>query len=167
MSLRLRFWIVKLSKRRVAVVNAATTLGKKMVGRKRHLLVDTLGLLLIIVVHAAGIQDRDGAKLVLKQARKRFPSLRLIWADGGYAGQLVTWVKQKCGWVLQTILRPVGVAGFVVLPRRWVVERTFAWLTTYRRLAKDYEYRTDVSQTMVLVAMIHLMARRSFRHKPF
>jgi putative transposase len=147
--------------------NAATTRGKKIAGRKRHLLVDTLGLLLVVVVHAAGIQDRDGARLVLEQAKSRFPTLQLIWADGGYAGQLIAWVQETCGWILQTILRPVGLQGFVVLPRRWVVERTFAWLTSYRRLAKDYEYRTDVSQTMVLVAMIHLMARRSCKNMTF
>jgi putative transposase len=125
--------------------------------------VDTLGLLLVVVVHAAGIQDRDGAKLVLEQAKFKFPTLRLVWADGGYAGQLIEWVQVTCGWILQTILRPAGLAGFVLLPRRWVVERTFAWLSNYRRLSKDYEYRTDVSETMILVAMIHLMARRAWR----
>jgi putative transposase len=112
------------------------------------------------VVHSAAIQDRDGAKLVLRKAKKRYPKLRLVWADGGYAGALIQWVKDACGWVLQTVLRPVGVPGFVLLPRRWVVERTFAWLGNYRRLSKDYEYRTDVSETMITVAMIHLMARR-------
>jgi putative transposase len=121
----------------------------------------------VVVVHAAGIQDRDGARLVLEQAKSRFPTLQLIWADGGYAGQLIAWVQETCGWILQTILRPVGVQGFVLLPRRWVVERTFAWLTTYRRLGKDYEYRTDVSQTMVTVAMIHLMARRAYKNMTF
>ena len=107
------------------------------------------------------MQDRDGAKLVLAKAWAEFPTLQLIWADGGYAGALVEWVLATCGWVLQTILRPVGVKGFVLLPRRWVVERTFAWLTRYRRLTRDYEYRTDVSETMIVVAMIHLMARRT------
>jgi putative transposase len=119
-----------------------------------------MGLVLMAVVHSAAIQDRDGAKLVLRKAKKRYPKLRLVWADGGYAGALIQWVKDACGWVLQTVLRPVGVPGFVLLPRRWVVERTFAWLGNYRRLSKDYEYRTDVSETMITVAMIHLMARR-------
>jgi len=125
--------------------------------------VDCLGLLLAVVVHAADVQDRDGAKRVLEQARGRFPSLRLIWADGGYAGALVGWVQTTCGWLLQTVLRPVGVPGFVVLPRRWVVERTFGWLHLYRRLSKDYEYLTPVSETMIVVAMIHLMARRNIK----
>jgi putative transposase len=132
-------------------------------GRKRHLLVDTMGLLLAAVVHAADVQDRDGAKLVLAKAKGRFPRLQLIWADGGYAGALLDWVKQACGWVLQTILRPVGVKGFVLLPRRWVVERTFAWLGRYRRLSKDYEYLTSTSEAMITIAMIHLMAQRVMR----
>ena len=120
-----------------------------------------MGLVLTAVVHAADVQDRDGARLVLKRAKAEFPSLQLVWADGGYAGALIDWVKTTCGWVLQTVLRPVGVKGFIVLPRRWVVERTFAWLSRYRRLSKDYEYLTDVSETMILVAMIHIMARRT------
>jgi putative transposase len=119
-----------------------------------------MGLVLMAVVHSAAIQDRDGAKLVLKRAKGLYPKLQLVWADGGYAGALIGWVKAACGWVLQTVLRPVGVPGFVLLPRRWVVERTFAWLGNYRRLSKDYEYRLDVSETMITVAMIHLMARR-------
>lgn len=120
-----------------------------------------MGLLLTAVVHAADVQDRDGARLVLKRAKAKFPSLQLIWADGGYNGALIDWVKTTCGWVLQTVLRPVGVKGFIVLPRRWVVERTFAWLSRYRRLSKDYEYLMTVSETMILVAMIHIMARRT------
>ena len=122
-----------------------------------------MGLLLIVVVHPANVQDRDGAKLVLANAFKSFPNLQLIWADGGYAGALIAWVMATYRCVMQTVLRPVGVSGFVLLPRRWVVERTFAWLTRYRRLARDYEFRTDVSETMVIVAMIHLMARRTFK----
>lgn len=122
-----------------------------------------MGLLLVAVVHAADVQDRDGAKWVLEKAKALFPSLRLVWADGGYAGALVGWTKEVCGWVLQTVLRPVGLKGFVVLPRRWVVERTFAWLARYRRLSRDYEYLTSVSETMILVAMIHLMARRRLK----
>jgi putative transposase len=143
--------------------SAATTQGKKINGRKRHLLVDCLGLLLAVVVHPADIQDRDGAKLVLDKARGLFPTLQLIWADGGYAGALIEWVQSTCGWILQTVLRPVGVKGFVLLPRRWVVERTFGWLCNYRRLSKDHEYLTSVSETMVVVAMIHLMARRNIK----
>ena len=119
-----------------------------------------MGLVLMVVVHAASVQDRDGARLVLQKAKGLYPRLQLVWADGGYAGALIEWVQRVCGWVLQTVLRPVGVPGFVLLPRRWVVERTFAWLSNYRRLSKDYEYLPAVSETMVTVAMIHLMARR-------
>jgi len=117
----------------------------------------------MVVVHPANIQDRDGAKLVLAKAKRLYPMLQLIWADGGYAGSLIVWVKLTCNWLLQTILRPVGVQGFVLLPRRWVVERTFAWLANYRRLSKDYEYLPEVSETMITIAMIHVMARRVLR----
>ena len=110
------------------------------------------------------MQDRDGAKGVLEKANGRFRSLRLIWADGGYAGALIEWVMATCGWVLQTVLRPAGVKGFVLLPRRWVVERTFAWLSRYRRMSKDYEYLTPVSETMITAAMIHIMARRTLKN---
>jgi putative transposase len=137
--------------------------GKKVNGRKRHILVDALGLLLAVVVHPANIQDRDGAKLVLKRIRRQLPRLQLIWADGGYAGQLVQWVHKHCGWILQTVLRPVGVKGFVVLPRRWVVERTFAWLGRYRRLSKDYERLSETSETLIYIAMIHRMSRDLLR----
>jgi len=130
-------------------------------GRKRHVLTDTMGLLLAVVVHAGDIQDRDGARLLLQKAKGQFPHLSLIWADGAYAGALIQWVLAVCGWVLQTVLRPANVQGFVLLPRRWVVERTFAWLDRYRRLSKDYEYLTSTSETVILIAMIHLMARRS------
>jgi len=123
-------------------------------------LVDTLGLVLIAVVHPASTQDRDGAQGVLLEARGRFPRLRVIWVDGGYAGKLRAWAKRVCGWLLETVRRPVGSKGFVLLPRRWVVERTFAWLLRYRRLARDYEYAVETSEAMIYVAMIHLMARR-------
>ena len=134
--------------------------GKKIKGRKRHILVDTIGLLLVVVVHAADIQDRDGTKLVLKQAKDLFPRLLLIWADGGYAGQLIDWVKAACGWVLEIVKRDPDVKGFKVLPRRWVVERTFGWLTHYRRLSKDYEVLTETSEAMVYAAMTRVMLRR-------
>ena len=131
-----------------------------MTGRKRHLVVDTLGLLLAVVVHAANVQDRDGAKLVLAQARARCPRLQLLWADGNYAGQLIDWVREKCGWVLEIVKRPAEAKGFQLLPRRWVVERTFAWLGRYRRLSKDYEATTASSEVWITIAMIHLMLRR-------
>jgi putative transposase len=134
--------------------------GKKVSGRKRHILVDTLGLLLTVVVHAASIQDRDGAKLVFEKARGLFPRLKLVWADGGYAGQLVGWVQPTCGWLLEIVKRNADMIGFQVLPRRWVVERTFAWLGRFRRKSKDYEELTDTSETMIQIAMIRLMLGR-------
>ncbi len=138
--------------------------GKKVKGRKRHLAVDTLGLLLAVVVHSAALQDRVGAKLVLAAlAARGFPRLRLLWADGGYRGKLVAWVQEHCGWLLQIVKRNDDVTGFQVLPRRWVVERTFAWLGRYRRLSKDYEYLTASSEAMIYVAMIHLMLVRLAR----
>jgi len=141
--------------------------GKKVSGRKRHVLVDTLGLLLAVVVLPANIQDRDGAKYLLGRVKGSLPRLQVIWADGAYGGKLISWVKEKCGWVLQTILRPVGVKGFVALPKRWVVERTFGWLGRYRRLSKDYEYHTHTSETMIQIAMIRLMLRRMLPAQAF
>ena len=140
------------------------TRGKKVKGRKRHILVDTMGLLLTVVVHAANIQDRDGAKHVLERAKQRFSRLCLIWADGGYAGKLIDWVQHLCGWTLEIVARDRDVKGFQVLPRRWVVERTFAWIGRYRRLSKDYEALLETSEAMVHMAMIRLMARRLARN---
>ena len=123
-------------------------------------MVDTLGLIIALVVHPANIQDRDGAKLVLAKLVGWLPRLKLIWADGGYAGQLIQWVKNLGGWVLQIVKRSDDVSGFVVLPKRWIVERTFAWFGRYRRLSKDYETLTDSSEAVIYLAMIHLMIRR-------
>lgn len=113
-----------------------------------------------VVVHSAGIQDRDGAKLVLMAIAGSFPRLKLIWADGGYAGQLIEWVAAFGDWILEIVKRPDDLKGFAVLPRRWVVERTFAWLSRYRRLSKDYEFNTRSSEAWVYVAMIHVTVRR-------
>jgi putative transposase len=124
------------------------------------LIVDTLGLLLVVVVHAANIQDRDGAKLAIRKLRGVFPRLKLIWADGGYAGKLVEWTKQFGGWVLEIVKRSDGVAGFVVLPRRWVVERTLGWLGRHRRMSKDYEMLPASSEAMVYIVMINVMLHR-------
>jgi putative transposase len=134
--------------------------GKKIKGIKRHILVDTMGLLLIVVVHIASIQDRDGAKLVLKKVPSRFPRLKLIWADGGYRGKLIEWVKNTCQCVLEIVKRNDDIKGFKVLPHRWVVERTFGWLSRYRRLSKNYERLPESSEAMVEIAMIRLMLRR-------
>ena len=127
---------------------------------------DTLGLLLLVVVHTANIQDRDGAKIVFDKVRGKFSRLHLIWADGGYAGKLVEWVKQFCGWVLEIVKRNAEVEGFQLLPHRWIVERTFGWLGRYRRLSKEYEGRTDTSEAMVYATMMHIMVRRLARAAP-
>ena len=119
-----------------------------------------MGLLIGLVVHAADIQDRDGAKQVLEKLKGKFPRLKLIWADGGYAGKLIDWTWQLGGWVLEIVKRSDDVAGFKILPHRWIVERTFGWLGRYRRLSKDYEELTESSEAMIQVAMINLMLHR-------
>ena len=121
---------------------------------------DTIGLLLAVVVHPADIQDRDGAKLVIDKMIGRFPRLRLVWADAGYAGKLIEWVWTLTGWALEIVKRPRDSHQFEVLPRRWVVERTFAWLSRCRRLSKDYEALSDTTEAWINIAMIHLMLRR-------
>jgi putative transposase len=115
-------------------------------------------------VKKANIQDRDGAKLVLNKAKSCFCRLRLIWADGGYAGKLIDWVLETHNLLLEIVKRNDGIKGFQVLPRRWVVERTFAWLSFCRRLSKDYEVLPETSEAMIYVAMIHLMVRRIAIH---
>jgi putative transposase len=122
--------------------------------------VDTLGLLLAIVVHAASVPDRDGAYAVLAKLAGRFPRLRLIWADGGYAGQLIELVQRTWGWTVEIVKRARGEQGFAVLPRRWVVERTFGWFGRYRALSKDYEQVPQSSEAVVLIAMIQVMLKR-------
>ena len=135
--------------------------GKKIKGRKRHIVTDTLGFLLLVLVHAADIQDRDGAPMVLKAMRHRFPWLRHIFADGGYAGDKLKQALVGIGeWTIQIIKRSDGTKGFHVLPRRWVVERTFAWLGRCRRLAKDWEKSTQSSTAWLHVASIRMLSRR-------
>lgn len=122
-----------------------------------------MGLVLAVVVHPANIQDRDGAKLVLECVRNTFSRLRLIWADGGYAGKLIEWVRnvrEHRKLRLEIVKRNDNIKGFVVLPHRWVVERTFGWLGRYRRLSKDYEQLTCSSEAMIYIAMIGLMLKR-------
>jgi putative transposase len=139
-----------------------TTREKKIKGIKRHILVDTLGLILVVVVHPANIQDRDGAKLVFAKAKAKgkWPRMELVWADGGYAGKLIAWVSSLCQWILEIVKRNDDVKGFKLLPKRWVVERTFSWLSNYRRLSKHYEYWNETGEAMIHLAMIHLMLRR-------
>ena len=139
--------------------------GKKVKGRKRHMLVDTLGLMLVLIVHGADIQDRDGAPDVLKFARFRFPWLRHVFADGGYAGQKLRDAMNSQGdWSIDIIRRSNTAQGFEVLPRRWVVERTFAWLGRCRRLAKDWEKSIESSTAWAYIASIRMMTRRLARY---
>jgi putative transposase len=137
--------------------------GKQVMGRKRHLLVDTLGLLLAVVVTAASVQDRDGVHLLFAQLGGACKKLRLIGVDGSYRGQLLDWVAAHCRFRLRLVLRAAEQVGFVVLSRRWVVERTFAWLNQHRRLSKDYERLTTTSEAWVYIVMIRLMLRRLAR----
>jgi putative transposase len=134
---------------------------KKITGRKRHVVVDSLGMILAVVVHTAALPDYDGACFALMKLREKFARLKVIWADSAYGRNgLPAWVQETFGWILQTILRPVKAVGFVLLPKRWIVERTFAWLGRYRRHSKDYERTTESSETMIYTSMIHLMTRR-------
>lgn len=138
--------------------------GKKVMGRKRHIVVDTLGLMVGLVIHAADIQDRDGAPAVLKSILKRWPWLRHVFADGGYAGPKLRGALQKVGkFTLEIIKRSDSAKGFEVLPRRWVVERTFAWLGRCRRLAKDFERTIASAEAWVFIANIRMLTRRLAR----
>jgi putative transposase len=139
---------------------------KQVPGRKRHIIVDTLGLLLLVLVHRASIQDGQGAKLLLANlfalikhsVYNRWCRFKLIWADGAYEN-IIVWVKQQFGWKLEIVRRPPDAKGFQILPRRWVVERTFGWFGRYRRLGRDYEHQTLSSESMVYLASIHRMLR--------
>ncbi len=125
-----------------------------------HIVVDTLGLLLAVTVTSASLQDRDGAKRLLKRLDGAGKKLRKIWVDGGYRGLLLEWVRLNFSFLLEVVLRNDDGKGFVVLPRRWVVERTFAWLSNHRRLSKDYERFCQTSETFIYIAMTRLMLRR-------
>lgn len=137
--------------------------GKKLTGLKRHILVDTLGLLITVVVHAASVSETPGGQLVLMELMERWWRLKLIRLDGGYMSGLFAWVKTLKRWRtirVEQVKRSDDQKGFQVLPKRWIVERTFGWLTKHRRLSKDYEGLTETSETMVYVAMIRLMLAR-------
>ena len=138
--------------------------GKKVKGRKRHIITDTCGFLVFILVRAANIQDRDGAVDVLKAIRFRFPFLRHVFADGGYAGDKLKAALEGHGnWTLEIIKRSDTAKGFVLLPRRWVVERTFAWLGRCRRLAKDWERSVESATAWATIASIRMLTRRIAR----
>ncbi len=137
--------------------------GKRVKGRKRHILVDTLGLLMVVVVHAANVSETAGARLVLRELEQRFWRLKLIWLDGGYMDSLFAWVRTLARWravKIEQVKRSDDQKGFVVLPKRWIVERTFGWLMKHRRLSKDYEALCETSEVMVYAAMIRLMLAR-------
>jgi transposase len=148
--------------------------GKKLSGRKRHLLVDTLGLVVKALVHPADVQDRAGAPRLLLSVADTLPRLELIWADSAYVGPVQTWVWETLGWRLQIVERPGGrgqwlpadqepplrLRGFQLLPRRWVVERTFAWLGRNRRMSRDYEFLPATSEAWIYLSMIRLMLKR-------
>jgi transposase len=147
--------------------------GKKISGRKRHLLVDTEGLVLGAVVHEANIADREGAKLLLAKISEGLPRMEKVWADRAYNGKIGEWIKERLGWALEIVKPPrrwVRVtaneeppaypAGFIVLPRRWVIERTLAWIMRNRRMSRDYEFLAETTEALIYVAMIRLMLRR-------
>ena len=138
--------------------------GKKTKGRKRHAVVDTLGLLLCVVVTAASLPEREGGKQVLETVSRMGQTvarLYLIWVDGGYRGSaFISWAMDSFRWVIQVVLRPKETKGFVLLKKRWVVERTFGWWNWYRRLSKDYERLPESSEAMIYIAMTRLMLRR-------
>ncbi|WP_329059294.1 IS5 family transposase [Streptomyces sp. NBC_01453] len=137
--------------------------GKKINGRRRHVITDCLGLILMVLVTAADVTDRHAARAMLPRLRTRFRKITLVWADGGYTGALVDWAMEKLQLTLQIVKRSDDMQGFVVLPRRWVVERTLGWLLRTRRLARDYETRPDSSEAFIYFSQTMLMARRLAR----
>ncbi|MFI6056553.1 IS5 family transposase [Streptomyces violascens] len=140
--------------------------GKKINGRRRHVITDSLGLLLMVLVCAGNVTDRQAARGMLPCLRKRFPKITPVWADGGYAGRVVTWAKQKLQLTVQIVKRSDDMTGFVVLPRRWVVERTLGWLMRSRRLVRDFEALPASSETFIYFSQAMLLSRRLARQAP-
>ena len=132
--------------------------GKKIKGRKRHIAVDVLGLVLSTVVHPANISDREGSKMVFDKLLSKFPTIQRIWADGGYTGKIIDWLKDKWDCILEIVKRPRG--KFQIVKWRWIVERTFGWLNRYRRLSKDFERDVKSSEAWIKIAMINIMMHR-------
>lgn len=137
--------------------------GKQVKGRKRHIAVDTLGLLLVVIVTAASFPEANSAPLLGSKLQAKSTRLKKIWADGGYKEQFIDWFLKKCEIIVEIVKRREGAVGFEVQPKRWVVERTFAWLYFFRRLSKDYEYYTTTSESMVYLASIRIMLKRLTR----
>jgi len=175
----LRDWLRKTEERKVAptaaIVDSQSVktpdqagergydAGKKIKGRKRHLAVDSLGLILAMRITSAAVQDRDAAKSLIPRITSMYQRVQAIWADGGYLGALVQWVKQLRPFGklrLEIVRRCDHLKGFKVLPKRWIIERTFAWLFKSRRLCRDYEVRLDHSEAMIRICMIRLMVKR-------
>jgi len=155
----------KRRKRGARIDPAGYDAGKKVKGKKRHLLVDTLGLILAIAVHPANLQDRDGALLVLdRHTRRLFAFLRTIFADGAYGGEKLSRAMNAASWKIEVVKPPPNQKGFEVIPRRWVVERTIAWINRCRRLAKDYENLNRTAIAFIRLASIRLMLRRLTRY---
>lgn len=150
----------------VAAVDRGYDGGKHVNGTKRHIAVDVLGLLLTVLVTGADVQDRDGAMPLLERLRAVCLRIALVWADGAYAGSLVGWAREELALRLQIVKRPDDACGFVVIPRRWVVERTLAWITRRRRCVRDYERRHDSHEAMVRWAMVLVMTRRLAKQSP-
>ena len=144
----------------VGAASRGYDVGKKINGRKRHIITDTLGLLIVVAVTTAGLQDRDGGRLVLDRAKMKMPSIVLVWADGGYAGKLIVFAQYYLHVLVEIVRKPPGQRTFEVLPRRWVIERTLSWLMRTRRLARDYERLPAHAEAMVKWSMIGLMTRR-------
>ena len=140
--------------------------GKKVNGRKRFIVTDTMGSLITVMVCAASVQDRDGAKSALLGTYLSAVRCRFVFADAGFAGRLVEWAARMLGIIVHIVRKPEGQKGFSVLPRRWAVERTLAWITAHRRLARDYERNPAHSEAMIRWAAINTMTRRLARGRP-
>jgi transposase len=153
---------VPRTSRGLDAVNASTA----ATGRKRHIVTDTNGRLLAVLVTGAQVQDRDAGHVLAWIIRTVFPTIRLMWADGGYAGKLVDYATSALGMTVQIVSKPAGQTGFVVLPRRWCVERTFSWINRCRRTVRDYERQPDHHAATVHWSMIIIMGRRLARHQP-
>lgn len=140
--------------------------GKRINGRKRHLVVDLYGLPLLVTVTPADMHDANAGRLVLARLRREHPEIAIVWADRAYAGTLITWARTTLGLTVKTVSRPKDATGFVLLPRRWIVERSLAWILHARRLVRDYERLPAHAEAMVNLALIILMSRRLTRPSP-
>jgi putative transposase len=140
---------------------------KQIKGRKRHILVDVLGLLLVVVVTNASVQDANSASIIGSRVQGKLPRVRTLLADQGYKKQFIGWFLVHFHWIVEVVRRNPDIKGFEVLPKRWIVERTFAWMNGYRRLSKDYEYHTSSSEAMIYLASIRLMLKRCANRRDY